>query len=321
MINPAALQRIKRLGTFPILFGAEVVLCRKKPKQRPRFLELRKRFPAILESLSHGDISSFVTPLWSHFNQQASIALLPYPPFDFLRDDVVSHNMVVDARGSWLRTQRRFVEEQVDPQQLGPLLIEDCVGMPRLAIARYLTSHTMVHHLYHFLKFQQATNVDVAVVGTVVDWGGGYGNQAKIFKRLNPDATYFVIDTPLFSAMQWLYLSSVLGEEEVTIATDPSLILQGKINLVPLGALKNLELSADLFVSTWALSESSRYSQDHVVGSQWFGARHLLLAFQEGYEQEGLSLPDAGRVGIAAAEAGAEVTSIPFLPGNHYAFS
>lgn len=66
----------------------------------------------------------------------------------------------------------------------------------------------------------------------------------------------------------------------------------------------------------WALSESSRYSQDYVVAHKWFDSKHILLAYPDSYKK----LPDADRVGKLAAGIGAVIEDITFLPGDHYAF-
>ena len=54
-------------------------------------------------------------------------------------------------------------------------------------------------------------------------------------------------------------------------------------------------------ISKWALSESSRFAQDYVVAKNWFNAKYILLAYQDGNER----LPDAERVGKVAAKMGA----------------
>ena len=153
---------------------------------------------------------------------------------------------------------------------------------------------------------------------TVVEWGGGYGNMAKIFKRLNSTpSTYIIVDTPLFSCIQWLYLATILGEESVNLLQGPEDTIRAeKINLLPICFVDRHKINADLFMSTWALSESSKYSQDYVLDHEWFNAKHLLLAYQDSRDD----FPEAERVGEIAANNGAIIEDIEFLPGNHYAF-
>jgi hypothetical protein len=168
------------------------------------------------------------------------------------------------------------------------------------------------------LRFQKATKCDLSRVGVVVEWGGGYGNMAKMFWRLvDMGTTYVVIDTPLFSCLQWLYLSTTVNEGAVHLIADASdTIIYGAINLVPLGSVNMLNLKADLFISTWGLSECSGAALDHVIERDWYGATKLLLA----YQRSSMDFPEASRVGEAAARVGAQIEPISFLPGHSYAF-
>ena len=40
-------------------------------------------------------------------------------------------------------------------------------------------------------------------------------------------------------------------------------------------------LNTDIFISTWALSESTDYSQEYVEANIFFGAKYLLMAHQQ----------------------------------------
>jgi hypothetical protein len=43
-----------------------------------------------------------------------------------------------------------------------------------------------------------------------------------------------------------------------------------------------MDVSADLFISNWALNESTPAAQEDVVARRWFGADSLLLAMHAG---------------------------------------
>jgi hypothetical protein len=86
-------------------------------------------------------------------------------------------------------------------------------------------------------------------------------------------------------------------------------------NILPLGLLEHLRPRGELFISTWALSESSVAAQDSVA-SHWFGAPRLLLASQESSAE----LPDAGRLPGLAKVAGASNVPVAEVPGSVYSF-
>jgi len=293
-------------------------LVKIKRDQATTFYALRRKFPDIYNRLKNYNVARFITPLWENYNKKLEKAFLPYPPFSFLRNPVIMNTMFVAADGKWLRKELDFLETKISKNKLKTLLQEDYVGDPLLLNLTYLTSHNSIHHLYHLFRFFGKTRCNLDQIDTVVEWGGGYGNMAKIFKRLKPTPfTYIIIDTPLFSCIQWLYLATVLGIENVhLLQNSEDTIHTEKINFVPLCFVSYHKISTDLFISTWALSESSRYSQDYVVAHKWFDSKHILLAYQDSCRQ----LPDADRVGKLAASIGAAMEDIEFLPGNHYAF-
>lgn len=292
------------------------------PEQPARFRGFADSFESVYRSIEGGDESPFLTDVWRRFNERLERSLLPSPPFDFLRDPTIQSTMFVDVRGPWLSEERRVLARELPRSLYLDVVREDHAGRPVLAAWRDLTSHNSIHHLFHFVSYERATGVDLATVGSVVEWGGGYGNQAKIFKRLNAAATYVIVDTPLLSTLQWCYLSTVLGPERVNlVGPDDSGVVPGLVNLVPLQRLDRVEIEAELFISTWGLSESTAAAQDFVESAQWFGAKRLLIGFQEEYRLEELSLDAPTRVGKLAQAAGASIRPVlEALPRNYYAF-
>ncbi len=260
----------------------------------------------------------FMVPMWEKFNKQLEAALLPTPPFDFLNDPIISGTMFLNAGGTLLEHERRFVEDRIPSEKLAGVLQEDYVGVPALHDARYVTSHNSIHHLYLLLRFFGSTATRPAGIGRVIEWGGGYGDLAKIFLRLREQpTTYILIDTPLMASLQWLYLSTVLGPESVHVLTPGLGVIEGTVNVVPVGLVDSLELRPDLFISTWALSESSTAAQEYVAARNWFGARHLLLAYQKPMSA---SFVEGSVMARIVAESGASRETPELQLRDEYAF-
>lgn len=299
-----ALPQQKRLGFL-------------KVGQEEKFEKLASNFEANYNQIKNFDYGRFTTPLWITFNKRLENALLPIPKFSFLSEAIILETMFVTAGGGWLKEEKKFLREHLTDDRLKELLEEDYVGKPLIMDSQYLTSHNGIHHLYHLQLFSKTTQTNLVNMDRVVEWGGGYGNLAKLFRRINNMATYVIIDTPLLSCLQSLYLSIVLGEESVHLITNPeSQIIPNKINLLPVCFIDSYKMGAGLFISTWALSESAPYAQDYVAGRNWFNSKHMLIAYQESNP----SLPDAGRIESFTRKVGAKIQPIPFLPGNYYAF-
>ena len=141
--------------------------------------------------------------------------------------------------------------------------------------------------------------------------------MSKIFLRINPESTYCIVDTPLFCSLQWLYLSSIYGESRLNlISNSKHRIKPKKINIVPVGLASQIPQRADLFVSTWGLSESSQKCVDLVISKNWFSARHILLALQKGGEK----FPAADKLNKEAQRRGAKHEDVLFPSGSKYLF-
>ena len=277
-------------------------------EQLERFHRLREEFGAQLAALRTFDEHRFVRQDWAKRNEALAADLSPGPPSDFLRHPAILYQMFVADK---------YVEHEA-PYVLGrlrepALAVEDPVGDPPgtfLPGTDILTSANTIHHLHHLLRFEDITGRQVSDFDTVVEWGGGYGNLAKLAVRLHGGSpTYLLIDTPVFAAIQWLYLASVMGPERVVLHSDENFSVRpGVVNILPIGLARHLAVHADLFISTWALNESTSAAQQFVVGRRWFGADALLVAMHEGDPFERHVL-----------EAGARAVPVgSFMPAQRY---
>lgn len=264
------------------------------------------------------DLEPWVTPLWEGFNAKMSSALTPTPPKAFLRESVIRQSMFVDVRGEWLRAQLGVLRAELGEQWMRTLVREIAVGDPPLCDASLMTSHNTVHHLTHLTRYSQATGWAVSDSKSVLEWGGGYGNLCRLVRRMHPNLQrYLIVDTPLFCALQWLYLSMALGAPNVHLWLGQGRPPESGVVIVPVSLARELEVEVDLCISTWAISECSSFAQDYVSGKRnWYGAERLLLAFQASNEQ----LPNAGRLDAISRDAGCAVMPVEVIDDNFYAF-
>lgn len=298
----------------------ERALARAHPEQRRRFERSTATFAERYGRLSAFPFDGYVTPTWAEFNARLERELLPAPPYAFLENKVIRRTMFVRDAGPSMVAQRASVEAHVGTAEAAAWVREDPAGAPELHDAELVTSHNRLRHAEHMVAYEQATGRNLADPQRFVEWGGGYGGLARlVLRRHQGTPTYVIIDTPLFTCLQASYLCAVLGEDMVHIVDAPDgEILEGRVNLVPLGLFDALRtrIGADVFISTWALSESAASAQDAVVATDWFGAPQLVLAYQDA----SALFPDADRVGRLAGDAGAALIPVPFLEENTYAF-
>lgn len=285
-------------------------------------MALRPGFRACYERIRRHPYSSWVVPFWNRMERELESRLLPAPPWNFLCDDHVRGMMFVFGNRPAFEAKLATVRAMPAVAARPDVAHEDAVGQPEILPSELHTSHNTVHHLYHLAEYVAETGTDLHGVNTVVEWGGGYGNMAKLFQRiLQRPTTYVIIDLPLLTCLQWHYLASVLGEDRVHLVSAPgTTLVPGKINLLPVSLLEEHRLEADLFLSTWALSESSRHAQEYVCEREWFGARRLLL----GYQKDDIhrdEFVDPVVLERGAAAVGGCLKPFPFGDGQHYAFA
>jgi hypothetical protein len=292
----------------------------ERVRQRVAFAKAGRRFAKIYAGVEPLEAAAFVTPYWTRLNREVATHLLPVPSHKFLRDPLIAGNMVVDQPRLWLRDELAFLEAHAPRGTLRQMLREEYIGGAPLVTGDYRTSHNVIHHAYHLVRFWESVGVPPWGVRTIVEWGGGYGNLARIITRSRAsDQTYVIVDNPTFTAIQWLYLSSILGDTAVNVVTDRRRgVVSGAVNLVPTGLLDVVDgLDVDLFISTWALSESEPPALEHVVSRNWYGASHLLIAYRDVESQD---FPAQTRIRSQMEAKGATVAEISFLPGEFYAF-
>lgn len=152
---------------------------------------------------------------------------------------------------------------------------------------------TTVHHQYHIHRYSNyhASKHDcmfwMYYDKVIIEWGGGYGNMAYLIKEFFAKrGTYIIIDIPIMIYLQFHYFISgdikhFVGYKNLNVINNDNLkIKKGKINLLSLPFLETMELDCDLFISTWALSESGKKSIDYIIGNNFFNARHILMGLE-----------------------------------------
>ncbi len=309
-------RKLKTLFQRTRTVTAERYLARKKSQQKVDFYKLSKNFHSYYKATSQFSFEKFVTPLWKNFNDKAVSSFIPNPSFSFLNDGTI---MLTMFGGSSFDEEIAYLEKNYKKSELSRLLQEDYVGNPLIVSNKYITSFNSVRQLYLLSFYFNKLHISPDSISTIVEWGGGYGNMAKLLHRMSSRRlTYIMTDTPLFCCIQWLYLSTIYGSKQVHLVTSPrERIKKGRITIIPIGLLDSYtnQIKADLFISTWGLSESSKFSQDFVAKRKWFGARRIFL----GYQKSSKNLPTAEYVGELAAESGAKIETLSILPNNSLA--
>jgi putative sugar O-methyltransferase len=207
----------------------------------------------------------------------------------FLRNQIIKKTMFAHLPNEAKNKQKKLLSDFFNEDEIKTYLSENAIGRPILNDLEYISSGNTIHHLYHLAKFSKELGLNLKEINSYVELGGGYGNLAKITKKINPNVTFTIIDIPIFSYIQYTYLSAVLGKDQVVFFDDTKSIIPNKVNLIPLdekliNEFIQTKYYPEVFLSTWALSESNQSTQSLVRDNNYFNAKHILLAYQRANE-------------------------------------
>ena len=137
-----------------------------------KFKKLNANSSSLYKRLSKIDIDKYTTPLWNDYNDSLVKRLLPIIPTNFLSDIEISGTMFVNAGGSWMNEQIKFLEQNFDTDHLKNILSENKIGKPEIKSNEYSASHNSIHHLYHIARYQYETKKSLLAKSSVIEWGG-----------------------------------------------------------------------------------------------------------------------------------------------------
>lgn len=190
-----------------------------------------------------------IEPLWSDFFTRISGIPDPQPGDDSWRNHPVMHEA---CEFTDLVTLRREME----------VLAE----LPYLGDAIAANPPTSIHHLYHLTMWCRHYKMadPPADIRRVIEWGGGYGSLARLALDFvfSDVERYTIIDHPAMHRFSRAWL----GERK-------------NVERIDLDHARTVKGPCDLFIATWSLSESASRAQNFVINQDFFGARHLLIAY------------------------------------------
>jgi hypothetical protein len=222
------------------------------------FSEVAKRAVSLLDAEVP---DGWCHPHWEERRACIREYLLRGPDSEFLRQKDLVDTMIIEDGGTasmWARAHvligdqawQRFFMDVRDPEMGG---LQRCQDL-------HFSAPTLLA-LYHMTRLHQGLNLFSDPPEVTVEIGGGFGNMTRLIRKAVGGRTQVIVDLPEMLAVQYLFLASVVGED--ALATDH--YAPGKINLVGLGRLGELDVQADLFVSTFALTETPFAFQQHIA--------------------------------------------------------
>lgn len=282
------LKFIRFLYKIPSIFYGRFIILKRlnNSLDKARFNRLSSQYAEVFSrfNVTNSLDRSSSGYSWDSWSGKIRSAFENGVSIGFLNNRLITFTMVFIDRGwSSKATQIRIsaCKDILGNIISEKLLLEDYIGLPTISNSKFMTSANRAHHSSHLAYFYRLSGKHFWSANTIVEFGGGYGNMARIIRRMNPQATYIIIDLPELLSLQYVYLGSLEGENAINIIDSDKLsIIVGKINLISSELLiaVNFQLKCDAFISTWALTECPEYIQQYVFKNSFFSAKNVFIA-------------------------------------------
>lgn len=135
------------------------------------------------------------------------------------------------------------------------LIQENDIGNPVRFFLYPYTSGNKIHHVHHLKEFNNFSKINLNKYNNVVEFGGGYGNMASIFKKINSKVNYIIFDTQEVGMLQYYYLKRSKLDVGFGIKNNNKIKLINNINDLKKIVKKFKNKQNNLFISNWSISE------------------------------------------------------------------
>jgi len=160
------------------------------------------------------------------------------------------------------------------------IIKEDNVGNPVKFFLYPYSSGNKIHQTYHIKKYKDFSKVNIKKFNNILELGGGYGNMAKTFYKLNNKINYTIFDTKEVSLLQLYYLK----RSNINVGLGKS----NKIKLINnFRDLKKIfsksKKSKNLLIANWSISEfPMKLRKDLAFVFKYFD--YQIISYQKNFE-------------------------------------
>ena len=198
-------------------------------------------------------------PEWAYWRLDLWRRAQQDEPHDFTQWPSVYHTMLVNQWPAQIEIERRYVTERIGHSAIASMLtpVHDYFDFGSLA-------RNYVHQAYHILRWQEATGLNIADMGSIYEFGGGYGAMALVCNRLGFKGEYHIYDLPEFALLQQWYLGEC-GVNNVEWVKSDS---YGDV---------------DLLIACYSLSETDFNERDRILVA--WPANSYLFLYSNKFEQ------------------------------------
>jgi hypothetical protein len=135
------------------------------------------------------------------------------------------------------------------------------------------TSTNNAHHAYSLDVLMNFSNLMLNEYTTVLDFGGGYGNTCRLFKKCGHNDNYIIYDIPELIQIQKFYLESNNLNEKIIFKSNEDKVENIKSN--------------SLFLALWSLTETPVFERKKMLDNlNFFSFDNIFIAMGKTFFNE-----------------------------------
>ena len=135
------------------------------------------------------------------------------------------------------------------------LIKENNIGNPVRYFLYPKSSGNKIHQVYHLKEYYDHANIDYQKFKNIIEFGGGYGNMATIFKKINKSSNYIIFDTKEVTLLQYYYLKRNGLDVSLNCDKKSEVKLISNISILKKIISKTPNNEKNLFIANWSFSE------------------------------------------------------------------
>ena len=194
---------------------------------------------------------------WQNNVRNLKQLVLNDDPREFLRWHLISSIMFVKY-SNYIAPEFKYLRQRPDWNSRWSKAIEEVPCGHPLPYYNYpKSSANLIHHAYHWAKFEEKTGIDISKINTVFEFGGGYGSMCRLLYNLGFSGRYIIFDMPAFSLLQKFFLESIgLPVDDSDSHDKESAIFCVSETEQLKKALNASGQGRSVFIATWSISET-----------------------------------------------------------------
>jgi len=196
---------------------------------------------------------------------------------NFLRENIIQQIFFVHNRVYILFMLFKIIFNKNKLYKM--LLLEDNIGNPIRYFLYPKSSGNRIREVFHLLNFQNFSKIPLNKIKTVLEFGGGYGNMARLFYKINKNINYKIFDTFHVNLLQYYYLRMLKIPLTFNNVRDKNISLN--YNISKYNSFSKTDKK--LFIANWSLSETPLKLR-RIIFKKIIDFDFILISYQKKFE-------------------------------------